>query len=222
MDSQQTDTHKPTSALQPVPAAKQERSRRTLERILSVAEELLEERDFDELTMADLAERAGCAVGTVYGRIPNKDSLLMCLYERQNRAAEELAGRLFEACREADLDVRARAVCAFVVDHCAAQSGSIRATTAHLFTREGRDVLQFRREITKAFRSIAGLLAEEMGHLPAEEAQATCEFALLAVCDVAQSRVVFGARSAVRLRYARKELKGRLTTLLLAYLRATD
>ena len=62
-------------------SAKQERSRETLARILAAAEELLEIREFDELTMSDLAKHARCAVGTLYGRLPNKESL-RTLYPR--------------------------------------------------------------------------------------------------------------------------------------------
>ena len=62
--------------------ALQARSRETLDRILAAAEELLETREFDELTMVDLADHAGCGVGTVYGRLENKESLLLCLHEQ--------------------------------------------------------------------------------------------------------------------------------------------
>ncbi len=206
--------------MQPVRETKQDRSRRTLERILLATEDLLKDRDFDAITMADLAKRAGCAVGTLYGRVPNKESLLACLFERQSKAAEILTRKLFESCEGGDLDTRVRAVCEFVIDHCAAQRGSIRATTAHLFERPGGDVYGFRKQITKAFRMIASLLAEVTDDPQSDATMSTCEFGLLAVCDVAQSRVVFGDRSGVRLRYSRRELKERLSALLLAYLRS--
>jgi len=215
-----TSTPSTRSSLRPAHETKQDRSRRTLERILSAAEALLKERDFDELTMAELAERAGCAVGTVYSRIPNKESLLACIYERQSQVAREATESLLARCADAGLEERAREVCSFVVDHCAAQRGSIRATTMHLFSRPHVDVGGFRREITQAVRTLATLLAEKTGGSRHASPQAACEFAMLAVCDVAQSRVVFGDRSGVLLRYSRADLKARLTDLLLAYLRA--
>ena len=78
--------------------ALQGRSQRTLEAILGAVEELLETHRWDDLSMAEIAERAGCAVGTVYARLPNKQAVLPCLLERyavdfDGRVTEFLASR---------------------------------------------------------------------------------------------------------------------------------
>jgi AcrR family transcriptional regulator len=64
-----------------VTAPRQERSQRTLERILAALGELLSEKAFDEISMAELAERAGCAVTSIYARFKDKWSMIAALHE---------------------------------------------------------------------------------------------------------------------------------------------
>lgn len=60
-----------------VPAVHQLRSRRTRERILDAAYELLLEGGPEALTVGALADRAGVGVGSVYRRFGGKDRLLL-------------------------------------------------------------------------------------------------------------------------------------------------
>jgi len=80
---------------QPRPA-RQERSRRTLERLLDSAEALLAAGGLDAATVPAIAARSGLSVGVVYRRFPDKDALIRAVYERffarsreSNRAALE-------------------------------------------------------------------------------------------------------------------------------------
>lgn len=57
----------------------QERSRRTLERILGAARALLRETPFEELSISAIAERAGVSVGTFYTRFSSKERLVVHL-----------------------------------------------------------------------------------------------------------------------------------------------
>jgi AcrR family transcriptional regulator len=60
----------------------QARSRETLDRFLAAIEELLADRSFDELTVADIAARADRTVGSFYGRFSDKDAALRSLHAR--------------------------------------------------------------------------------------------------------------------------------------------
>ena len=217
-------SHKRPGATSPHAAlsTQQERSSATLERILAAAEELLETREFSELTMADLARSAGCAVGTVYGRIPNKQSLLLCLHERHISAGLGDAARVFERCGDAELEQRVRALASLLVDFLACRRGVTRAFTNHLFARAAKDedgtVARLRRDATVAFRQAATFLAAKVDTRIHADPQTASEFALLAAHDVAQSRVVFGKRSGLGIRYSMKALKARIAALLTAYL----
>lgn len=199
---------------------KQARSERTLERILASAEELLHERDFDQLTMADLASHAGCAVGTLYGRIPNKESLLACLYQRLQETYEMRAAKLFTDCGSLDLEGRVDGLSAVLVDVMVSTRGVNRAVTLHLWSCPHGDVHGFRRSSTASFKQAAAFLAEcgnEIAHRNKREA---CEFGLMTVASMAQDRIVFGDRSGIRLHYSPRTLKTRLAALLLTYLRS--
>jgi AcrR family transcriptional regulator len=212
----------PNQAPRSARSAQQGRSRETLERILAAAEELLETREFDELTMADLAEHAGCAVGTVYGRIPNKESLLLCLHERYMESGLSGVGAVFGNAEDAGLEERTRALSSMIVDFIGARRGVTRAVTNYLYVRTGDDsvgnVAAFGKSVTAGFKQAAAFLAEKVDRRIHRDAQAASEFALLAASDVIQGRVAFGDRSGLRLRYSRKALKERTAALMLAYL----
>lgn len=66
---------------------RQERSRKTLDRLVETSEALLKSRPFDELTVAELARRAGSSVGSFYARFAGKDAFLEFL---DRRSVEEL------------------------------------------------------------------------------------------------------------------------------------
>ncbi|MEE2526860.1 helix-turn-helix domain-containing protein [Hyphobacterium sp. HN65] len=54
---------------------KQRRSAKTLEKMIAAVEQLLQERDFREVTMADIAKSAGVTAALLYTRFRNKDEL---------------------------------------------------------------------------------------------------------------------------------------------------
>jgi AcrR family transcriptional regulator len=73
---------------------RQERSQRTLERLLDAAEAVIREKGFGEAAVADIAARAGCSVGTFYRRFRDKHALLHALDER---FAEEFRATMQQA-----------------------------------------------------------------------------------------------------------------------------
>lgn len=204
-------------------STKQARSRATLQRILAAAERLLETREFDELTMEELAKHARCGVGTVYGRLPNKECLLVCLHERYMETGLTGSAGVFEQCCDAELEERVHRLCTMIVDFVAAHRGVTRAITNYLFARPSEgvstNVAAFRRSATAGFKQAAAFLAEKVDRKIHPMPQRACEFGLLAVTDVVQSRIVFGDRSGLRINYSLKTLKVHIAALLLAYLR---
>lgn len=61
---------------------RQERSRATVDAILTAAAEVFERSGYDRTTTDAIAERAGVSVGTLYQYFPTKDALLRKLVER--------------------------------------------------------------------------------------------------------------------------------------------
>lgn len=62
----------------------QERSARTLERIVEATEDLLRTKSFEQVTVRDIVRRAKCPIASFYARFKSKDDLLPHLYERYN------------------------------------------------------------------------------------------------------------------------------------------
>ena len=55
---------------------KQRRSRRTLQKFLEATRELLEEKNFDDITVAEITQKAGASVGAFYARFDDKEGVL--------------------------------------------------------------------------------------------------------------------------------------------------
>jgi AcrR family transcriptional regulator len=65
-----------------VQAPKQDRSRRTLNRILQAASDLIAEQGVEETTIHQIVDQAGSSVGSFYARFKGKDDLLDYLEHR--------------------------------------------------------------------------------------------------------------------------------------------
>ncbi|CAN5423277.1 TetR/AcrR family transcriptional regulator [soil metagenome] len=76
---------------------RQRRAHETVDRILTAAAHIFDERGYRATTTNHVAERAGVSIGSLYQYFPNKDALLVALAERHIRtAAEAFAERLAE------------------------------------------------------------------------------------------------------------------------------
>lgn len=60
----------------------QDRSQKTMERLLASAEARIVEVGFEKATIAEIAKRADSSVGAFYARFSDKDALLRCLLDR--------------------------------------------------------------------------------------------------------------------------------------------
>lgn len=70
------------AALRWVRAPQQDRSKRTMERILDAAEGIIRERGVAALTVPAVAQAARSSVGSFYARFADKEALLRTLHER--------------------------------------------------------------------------------------------------------------------------------------------
>lgn len=73
----------------------QDRSRRTLERILDATERLLAVKPFREITVAEIAREAGASLSSLYARLADKQALLGAVYERHAHSQRERIDQLF-------------------------------------------------------------------------------------------------------------------------------
>jgi AcrR family transcriptional regulator len=83
-----------------LPAAHQRRSRITTERFVDAALELLQTHTFEDLSVAELARRAGRSVGAFYQRFGSKDDFLASLLITFMAAGERSTERLLAEGRD--------------------------------------------------------------------------------------------------------------------------
>jgi len=70
---------------------KQTRAQRTRDRLLAAGFKLLRRKHFDELSVADVARAAGCAVGSFYLRFADKDQYFLAIAElRRSQSRAQL------------------------------------------------------------------------------------------------------------------------------------
>jgi AcrR family transcriptional regulator len=86
-----------TKAIKPRKTAVQERSKFTVETIFEAAVQVFTENGYAGATTDLIAERAGVSVGTLYQYFPNKQAILIEIWNRcmedADRARESFAGR---------------------------------------------------------------------------------------------------------------------------------
>ena len=79
-------------------APKQGRSRQSFERIIEATIDLLRERSYDQITLAEICQLAGVSTGALYGRVTGKDELLRAVqvrfFERLDQAFTDEAQRI--------------------------------------------------------------------------------------------------------------------------------
>lgn len=149
--------YKPTSAkmLRWVRAPQQERTRKTLGRLLDAAEKLFSEKGFDETTIAEIAAQAESSVGGFYRRFRDKDHLVQALHERFTEESRATAADVLDPERWTGFSVEQvlSEVAAFLVEVYREREGLLRT---FLFRSAFDEIVQERQE--KSFEYIADLL----------------------------------------------------------------
>lgn len=154
---------------------RQARSRAVLERLLAAAEAAIAERGTADLTVHQVAERAGVAAGTLYTRFRNKDALLRALAMASFERARRTADALLEDPRWRTLPPveRVHALVRMMVKSYRAKRGLLRAV--HLYLRTHPDPA-FQREAAARAHDLATRLIRLLRH---DEAAAAGERAAL-------------------------------------------
>jgi AcrR family transcriptional regulator len=208
----------PASSRVPVQA----RSRATFDRFLAAAAELLQDRRFEEATVAELVRRARSSVGAFYGRFGTKEALL-----------HELDVRLFEAGREfwkGFLDPRrwdgasAADILASLIHELVRRRrerrGLLRALALYVRTRPDSDFARRSAALNALLsRRLTALLLtrrKEIGHPRPARAAALA----LQVADcVTRDAILFAPTGLTPARMSDRELEKELHRVLASYLR---
>ena len=104
------------SRIGPRKSPSQERSRRTVDRILDAATRIFHEQGYTGATTNDIADEADISVGSLYQYFPNKDALLVALTQRHiATTTTDLTNLLLDLPRDSDLETTFRSVVDFLV-----------------------------------------------------------------------------------------------------------
>ncbi len=74
----------------------QKRVARTREKILAALEQLLESKEFEAISIADIARQGGVAVGSIYSHFEDKEALLPALFDRYMERIEARVAEFVE------------------------------------------------------------------------------------------------------------------------------
>jgi AcrR family transcriptional regulator len=158
---------------------RQERSQRTLERLLDAAEIIIRDKGFADASVGEIAREAGCSVGTFYRRFRDKQTLLHALDER---FAEEFRATMEEAVaperwRGAPIAEILAGYLAFSLEHGRARAALQRAALVMSLRDAAFAERQTRlaRDLHERLRDLLWSRRDEIGH---EEPAVAIEFAL--------------------------------------------
>lgn len=134
--------------MSPVTQPQQKRSQRTQARLLDAAAEALQEKDFDRISIQEIATRAGVSVGAFYARFSDKEALRECLIDRYLENIVASSAKLSDdsSTRDLDLSQRARAFITLVIRGCRERRGLMRMRYLHKITNDSADLPQRPRE----------------------------------------------------------------------------
>jgi len=200
---------------------RQQRSRLTLERLLAATSQLLEEKAFEDLTIQEIAARAGCSVGAFYGRLESKEALLPLLLERHyDEMEQEVDSVVGPVAREGPpLAVRVSAVVDLLVSVAQRQPGLIRTLVLRNYHRPDTIPASIRAAASRILSRLHGLLLERPSGLPNPAAETAVQVGLLMVVAAIRERLVLtGASHSSTLSVPSDVLSRELKRALLAYL----
>ncbi|MFO0759301.1 MAG: helix-turn-helix domain-containing protein [Byssovorax sp.] len=86
-----------------VHAPQQDRSRRTLSRLLDATEQIIRRDGVEAVTVPAVAREAGSSVGSFYARFPDKAALLRTLHQRACEETQSTAAAALDPARWADV-----------------------------------------------------------------------------------------------------------------------
>lgn len=141
---------------------KQTRARETRDRLLTAGFKLLRRKHFDELSVADIARAAGCAVGSFYLRFVDKDQYFLAIAEVRREQSRGLLATWYDGVTHESLVARAvERELGFVLEHPNFWRAALRkGATDPTFWQEFRDL--GRQSVEKFLECHAQLLGRDL------------------------------------------------------------
>ncbi|MBL8889399.1 MAG: TetR/AcrR family transcriptional regulator [Planctomycetaceae bacterium] len=198
----------------------QERSRRTEDRVLNATRRLLENKWFSDISLGEIAEAAGCGVGTVYGRFASKEALLQVLKQKFLQATEQTHDELFKTLEltHANLEVRVNRLIAVMVDSYRQHRGIVRELVIGTHGHSASEDRHVNTAMTSLLERDIDLLLAALPARKRKSSRKQVAVAVLAAINLIQNRVVFQETSPLEFKVSDRDLKREVPKMVLAYL----
>ena len=201
--------------------AKQARSRQTLDRILVATQALLQEKEFEEITIAEIVQRARSSCGAFYARFPAKEALLPALYDAYSRELQTQAVVWSDpaAWGERSLAVRVAKMVRFVIRDFRATRSILRPLA--LYARQNPRALssEDRSIRSEKHRAACAFLLECRDEITHPDPARAVDLTAYVIPAVGRDKILFGdAPHASSVQIEDAELEEELIRMALAYL----
>jgi AcrR family transcriptional regulator len=192
-----------------------------MERFARAAEELLQDRPFEKISVLDIVRRAKRPIGSFYARFRGKDALLPHLYQRYHDGLEPyIIDRLARTdWSRLDFPATVGAIVDFTLGMYDERRWLIRALA--LFARTSPEalpdgLLESRRRV---FDAEVQILLRHKERIPHKDPAAAARFGIFLVSSVAREKLLFGEAPHARVTpLSRKALRAEMVRALHGYL----
>jgi AcrR family transcriptional regulator len=205
--------------LRSVSRPKQARSESTLRRLLDTAQTMIEEGGHQDLSITEVARRAGSSIGGFYARFRSKDELLRALEERHFEELRALLDALAapDTWRDASPHEIVRGLLRVLIERYQRHRRLLVAFMARAVAEPERhqEAIGFRHRVGERLAALAVARGDLVGH---PDPRLAAQFAVQAVFGILQTRLVSGALGGPSEPLDDDTLARELERLVLAYL----
>ncbi len=205
--------------LQWIRPARQARSQQTHERLLDSAEALITDKGFADVSVAQIAERAGFSVGAVYSRFRDKQGVLHCLQDRFVEEAHLTTDAAFdpELWDDASIEEIVSELMVFLVEIHRERRGVLRELSVRM--REDEPNIERRERLVAHINDrVIALLLRERERIRHPDPAVAIAFGLRFVLATLEQAILYRGVGAHGIPSSDEKLAAELTRAFLGYL----
>jgi AcrR family transcriptional regulator len=201
----------------------QRRSQESLERILDAAEALIRERGFDSMTIAEVVQRSGSSVGSLYARFRNKRGLLGAVQVRYHARVENAIAAEFSGDRPRDecLEDAVRRIVRVLCDYLLNEPELFRAFVLEAVF-DPRIRAQGERTNSKRRDSVVEVLRTHRAEIAHSDPDLAARWFYAVCMAILRERVTFGEGAELSGGFADDAMVAELTRTATSYLLCAD
>ncbi len=199
----------------------QKRSRETHERILKAGESLLNKKDFEQISIAEIAAEADISVGNFYNRFPDKTAMMYCLYENyENQRTERMLLALDpEKWGARDLEASVRGITGLIVDLFLERTGLIRSFVSFMRNNPAFGSERLKQRLMKVYESAADLLLVHQGRFSSSDKNRAAAYAVWMIGAMCREHILnANLPMQQRMAFGRNDYVNEFSRMVLGYL----